>query len=88
MEECPPKEVHMDDTFYDCTSEKKYKYPVICTDECRMPTEFDKLENLVDTSDGFLMLAFEDYFVKKSEPLMQKEETLFEKYVVLTESTQ
>lgn len=70
-----------DETFYECIDEKKYKYPVICTDECKKPTEFDKLENLVDTSDGFLMLAFEDYFIEKTEPPAQEDETLFEKYM-------
>lgn len=86
-EETCNKETLTDDTFYDCMSEKKYKYPVICTDECKKPTEFDKLENLVDTSDGFLMLAFDEYFVERSEPPKQEEETLFEKYVESTEST-
>lgn len=84
-EEPPVKQTVTDEFFYECLDEKKYKYPVICTDECKKPTEFDKLENLVDTSDGFLMLAFEDYFVEKAEPPAQKDETLFEKYVDSTE---
>ncbi|XP_018570700.1 gamma-tubulin complex component 5-like [Anoplophora glabripennis] len=83
-EERPVEETFTNETFYDCVTEKKYKYPVICTDECKKPTEFDKLENLVDTSDGFLMLAFEDYFVEKPEPPKQEDKTLFEKVSKIT----
>ncbi|KAJ8916483.1 hypothetical protein NQ315_000125 [Exocentrus adspersus] len=73
-----------DEIFYDCVSEKKYKYPVVCTDECGQPTDMDKLENLVDTTDGFLMLAFEDYLVDKPAPIAKPEQTLFEKVAGIT----
>ncbi|XP_072394670.1 gamma-tubulin complex component 5 [Diabrotica undecimpunctata] len=66
--------------------EISYKFPVIWSDDISQPTEMDKLENLVDTSDGFLMLAFEDYF--KSEETHQKSEeiTLYEKISKITKT--
>ncbi|XP_044764094.1 LOW QUALITY PROTEIN: gamma-tubulin complex component 5-like [Coccinella septempunctata] len=42
------------------------KHPIISVDNCRKATEMDKLENLVDTNNGFLMKAFENFcFVNK-----------------------
>ncbi|KAJ8968454.1 hypothetical protein NQ314_002293 [Rhamnusium bicolor] len=63
---------------------KDYKYPVVCTDECKKPTDMDKLENLVDTTDGFLMLAFNEYFIEKPQKSEPKPITLFEKFSLTT----
>ncbi|KAI4454640.1 gamma tubulin complex protein [Holotrichia oblita] len=49
------------------SDELQFKFPAICPDHCKYPTEMDKLENLVDTSDGFLMLALKNYFVQENE---------------------
>ncbi|KAG5864882.1 hypothetical protein JTB14_036711 [Gonioctena quinquepunctata] len=62
----------------------KYKYPVVCTEDCKKPTEMDKLENLVDTSDGFLMYAFEDYLTEKPKEIEPVKLTLFEKISKIT----
>lgn len=55
-----------------------YKYPVIWGNANVRPVEMDGLENLVDTSDGFLMLAFEDYFFEKPEKEIVATLSLFE----------
>ncbi|KAJ8956277.1 hypothetical protein NQ318_015013 [Aromia moschata] len=69
----------------DNSNEYLFKYPVVCTDQCQRPTDMDKLENLVDTSDGFLMLAFKDYFVRRPEKEeAEGEPTLFEKLSKIT----
>ncbi|CAH1155298.1 unnamed protein product [Phaedon cochleariae] len=62
----------------------KYKCPVVCTEECKTTTEMDKLENLVDTTDGFLMLAFEDYFIEKPIKQEKTKLSLFEKISKIT----
>ncbi|KAK5638877.1 hypothetical protein RI129_013172 [Pyrocoelia pectoralis] len=60
-------------------------FPVGCPDECKYPTEMDKLENLVDTGDGFLIKAFEAYFVKRKKEAKVYERSLFERIQSLTE---
>lgn len=55
-----------------------YKYPVIWTENAEKPIEMDKLENLVDTSDGFLMLAFKDYLFEKPEEVEKIKPSLFD----------
>lgn len=57
----------------------QYKYPLIWSENSQKPIEMDKLENLVDTTDEFLMLAFEDYMFEKNEKVEVIETTLFEK---------
>ncbi|XP_031330439.1 gamma-tubulin complex component 5-like isoform X2 [Photinus pyralis] len=60
-------------------------FPVGCPDECKYPTEMDKLENLVDTGDGFLIKAFAAYFVKRPQEVTVCEPSLFEKVQDLTQ---
>lgn len=55
-----------------------YKYPVIWGNTNEKPLEMDGLDNLVDTTDGFLMLAFEDYFFEKPEETENPVPSLFE----------
>ncbi|KAK4877879.1 hypothetical protein RN001_010385 [Aquatica leii] len=55
----------------------EFVFPGLGPDDCKYYTEMDKLENLVDTSDGFLMKAFESYFVKKPEKNDVEIETLY-----------
>lgn len=59
-------------------TELQYKYPVIWCEGPEKNAEMNKLENLVDTTDGFLMLAFEDFFVEKREEVEEDKPTLFE----------
>lgn len=40
-------------------------FPVVGTEICKTNPEVQKLENLVDVEDGFLMIAFADFFIKK-----------------------
>ncbi|XP_074035449.1 gamma-tubulin complex component 5 [Leptinotarsa decemlineata] len=68
----------------DDDNEMKYKYPVVCTEDCKKPTEMDKLENLVDTTDGFLMYAFEDYFIEQPKKIQPLQLTLYEKISRIT----
>lgn len=56
----------------------KYKYPLIWSENSQKPVEMDKLENLVDTTDEFLMLAFEDYLFEKNEETEVIRTSLFE----------
>lgn len=50
--------------------------PVILTEYCK-PN--DKLENLEDSIDGYLMLAFKDFFIKKPDTRVSKGSTLLER---------
>lgn len=52
-------------------------FPVVCPDDCKTFTEFDKLENLIDTSDEFLMKAFESFFVRTEKPKSKEKESLY-----------
>ncbi|KAF5297036.1 hypothetical protein FQA39_LY12250 [Lamprigera yunnana] len=63
-----------------------FVFPAVCSDECKYHTEMDKLENLVDISDGFLVKAFESYFTKQPEPKQVIKETLYERIRKLTKS--
>ena len=54
-----------------------YKFPAISLDYCRIPTERDRLENLVDTTDGFLMLAFQHFFVEKADVETNMKESMY-----------
>lgn len=57
-----------------------FKFPATCVDHCKYPTELDRLENLVDVSDGFLLNAFEDFFFEKPQNDKKKSKmSLFEK---------
>lgn len=60
--------------------EPRHKYPVIWSENDKKPVEMDKLDNLVDTTDGFLMLAFEDFLFEETEREEKVEPLLFEKY--------
>lgn len=62
------------------------KFPATCKDHCKYSTNFDKLENLIDTSDGFLMTAFEDFFMKNDEEdeIKKERRTLFEEINSIT----
>lgn len=51
----------------------EYKLPIICPDYYRRPTQWDKLENLVDVSDGFLMKAFEPFLKQENRSVVEEE---------------
>ncbi|CAH0548603.1 unnamed protein product [Brassicogethes aeneus] len=62
-----------------------FKFPVIpCEGNIKNVTEMDKLEYLVDTSDGFLMKAFEEFFIEQTSTEITREKTLFEKISQIT----
>ncbi|KRT82373.1 hypothetical protein AMK59_3862, partial [Oryctes borbonicus] len=61
-----------------------FKFPAICPDYCKYPTEMDKLENLLDTSDGFLMTAFKSYFIEYPQKELPKEKSLYERISRIT----
>lgn len=65
-----------------------YKYPATCLDYCKYPTEFDRLENMVDTSDGFLISSFEGYFSSRHKATSSEitKATLFEQISSITKS--
>ncbi|XP_057669823.1 gamma-tubulin complex component 5 [Diorhabda carinulata] len=79
------EKIFIDENF-ETTEEISYKFPVISSDDCSKPTEMDKLDNLVDTTDGFLMLAFEDYFKYDKEEVEPKKRSLFEKISSITKT--
>lgn len=54
-------------------------YPIVCPDDCKTFTEFDKLENLIDTSDEFLMKAFESYFKPTPKPKIKEKQSLYKR---------
>lgn len=66
------------------SDEFQFKFPAICPDHCKYPTEMDKLENLVDTSDGFLMLALKNYFIAGNEEPPPKLKPLYQKYALFS----
>lgn len=57
------------------------KHPIISANKCKTVTDMDKLENLVDTNNGFLMKAFKDFFFVNKENVECKPKimTLFER---------
>lgn len=44
-----------------------YRFPAMCSDFCKYTTEMDRLENLVDVSDSFLMSAYRSFYVTEDE---------------------
>ncbi|GJQ85078.1 hypothetical protein Trydic_g3734 [Trypoxylus dichotomus] len=66
--------------------EFSFKFPAICPDSCKYPTEMDKLGNLLDTNDGFLMTAFKSYFVEAPQKELRTEKTLYEKISGITKT--
>lgn len=57
------------------------KYPIICPDDCKKITDWDRLENLVDVEDGFLMKAFQPFLAEPTEKVaieVVEKPTLFE----------
>ncbi|VEN43416.1 unnamed protein product [Callosobruchus maculatus] len=60
-------------------TEPKYKNPVIPDGSNSNYTDMEKLENLVDMSDGFLMVAFEEFFIEKPTHDVPTDLSLFEK---------
>ncbi|KAK9884203.1 hypothetical protein WA026_005156 [Henosepilachna vigintioctopunctata] len=62
------------------------KYPIINSEKCKQIVEMDKLENLVDTNDSFLMEAFAE-FISKEESLKESKPhdmTLFDRISKIT----
>nr|CAH7712327.1 unnamed protein product [Callosobruchus chinensis] len=60
-------------------TEPKYKNPVIPDGSDSNSTDMEKLENLVDMSDGFLMVAFEEFFIEKPPHDVHTDLNLFHK---------
>lgn len=62
------------------------KHPIISANKCKTVTDMDKLENLVDTNNGFLMKAFKDFFFVNKENVECKPKimTLFERISKIT----
>lgn len=58
--------------------ELKYKFPVIWSENVEKPQDMDKCENLIDSADGFLMFAFEDYLFDKPEKVEETKPNLFD----------
>lgn len=55
-----------------------YKYPIVCPDYCKKLTDWDRLENLVDVEDGFLMKAFQPLFTEPKTADNTEKPSLFE----------
>lgn len=52
------------------------KHPIISSDNSKNATEMDKLENLVDTNNGFLMKAFEEFFYEIKQDVEETEKKM------------
>ncbi|KAL3270449.1 hypothetical protein HHI36_021000 [Cryptolaemus montrouzieri] len=63
-----------------------FKYPVISSEMCKKPTEMDKLDNLVDINNSFLMEAFADFFYEPKSNIGEynKNMTLFDRINKIT----
>lgn len=57
----------------------QYKYPLIWSENSEKPIELDKIDCHVDTSDGLLMYAFEDYLFDKPKIVEIVTPSLYEK---------
>lgn len=57
----------------------QYKYPLIWSENSDKPIELDKIDCHVDTSDGLLMYAFEDYLFDKPEKVETVKPSLYER---------
>ncbi|CAH1956605.1 unnamed protein product [Acanthoscelides obtectus] len=64
----------------------RYKNPIILDGRDKDFSDMEKLENLVDISDGFLMAAFEDFFIDKPTQDEHPGFSLFEKVSKVTPS--
>lgn len=64
-------------------SQSQYKFPSTCPDDCTFPTDMDRIENVVDATDGFLMAAFKRYLVVPSKTRKLAKTTLYETYVII-----
>lgn len=60
-----------------------YKNPIICPDNCKKLTDWDRLENLVDVEDGFLMKAFQPFLTKPNTSETTDKPTLYEELVFI-----
>ncbi|CAG9853558.1 unnamed protein product [Phyllotreta striolata] len=63
------------------------KTPIICPDDCNKLNEMDNLENLVDTSDGFLMLAFRDFLKPPNKITKPDKCSLYDKISKITKTS-
>ncbi|XP_066257824.1 gamma-tubulin complex component 5 [Euwallacea similis] len=61
------------------SDEPDYIYPVIGEDIPRTNPDLQKLDNMIDISDGFLMAAFESFFIKKPQEEAKSISTLHER---------
>ncbi|XP_066148739.1 gamma-tubulin complex component 5 [Euwallacea fornicatus] len=59
--------------------EPDYIYPVIGADVPRTNPDLQRLDNMIDISDGFLMAAFENFFIRKPQEEMKSVSTLHER---------
>lgn len=57
------------------------KNPIICPDDCKKITDWDRLENLVDIEDGFFMKAFQPFLIEPKPPEQTEQPTLFQELV-------
>ncbi|KAF5284178.1 hypothetical protein FQR65_LT00178 [Abscondita terminalis] len=64
----------------------EFMFAGVNSDDCKYFTEMDKLENLVDTSNVFLMKAFEPYFVNKPAKKVVPEVSLYRRIQKLTKA--
>lgn len=58
-----------------------HKQSIVCPDKCRRVTDCDRLENLVNVDDGYLMKAFQPFLTETKFLETTKKPTLYEQSV-------
>ncbi|XP_076256515.1 gamma-tubulin complex component 5-like [Rhynchophorus ferrugineus] len=70
----------------DETDTQPFIYPVIGDSKNKTVQDMERLENIVDVDDGFLMTAFSDFFINKPKSEDKAEESLYNKISKTTSS--
>lgn len=60
-----------------------YKQPIVCPDKCKRVTDCDRLENLVDVDDGYLMKAFQPFLTETKFVETTDKPTLYEELAIV-----